>query len=73
MKMLRHLQQKKPADFSELHIFQSYRQLISNQPISNHQLAILLKCTNQVVGDHLCRAAFNLVTLNHVYQLSVFK
>ena len=40
---------------------------------SFNSLAILLKRTYQVIGNHLRRAAFNLVALNNVHQFTIFK
>jgi hypothetical protein len=36
-------------------------------------LTIFVKCRNQVVGDHLGGPAFNMMTFNHMNQLTVFK
>ncbi len=43
------------------------------QKIKRGSVAILLKCPQQVMGDHLGRAAFDLVTLDKMDQLTVFK
>jgi hypothetical protein len=36
-------------------------------------IAVLVECCDEVVRDHLRGPTFNLVTLDHVNQLSVFK
>ena len=36
-------------------------------------LTILFKCSHQVLRNHLCGTAFNLVTLDKMDQLSIFK
>jgi len=39
----------------------------------NFLLTIFLKSCDEVLSDELCRATFDLVALDHVYQLSIFK
>lgn len=38
-----------------------------------HSLAILIKSTDQAIGNHLSRTAFDLMTLDHVNQFTIFK
>jgi hypothetical protein len=36
-------------------------------------LTIFVKGSDQVVGNHLCRTAFNMMTFNHMNQLTIFE
>ena len=39
----------------------------------NPLIAIFFKCADQIMGDHLSRPSFNLVTFYEMHQLSIFK
>lgn len=36
-------------------------------------ITMCIKCTFQVIGNHLCTSSFNHMALYHVHQFSIFK
>lgn len=36
-------------------------------------ITMRIKCRDQILSDHLCTTAFDVVALDHVHQLAVFK